>query len=165
MWREVLQDLSNYYSKFEALENAHIFYGLETTQDQQLSENTYLYELNSYVLQKSCRLFITSNDVYSECPNCGQRHIIYGKAPVNNLLEHITEMSKRFKVTAIAHNHKGVVECVVLQRIFGNVSRWIPEGTRSGTKLITIGCGIAIRFIDILNFIQLPVTFCSGIEI
>ena len=33
-----------------------------------------------------------------------------------------------------------------------------PGVIRTGTKLITIGCGSAIRFIDSLNFIQLPVS-------
>ena len=93
-----------------------------------------------------------------ECVNCGQKQIIYSESPVDNLLEHIAEMSKRFKVTAIAHNNKGFDGCFVLQKIFGNVSRWRPEVIRTGTKLITIGCGSAIRFIDSLNFIQLPLS-------
>ena len=80
----------------KALENActflFIFYGLETTKDPQLSENTYLHEPNLYVLQKACRLYITSNDVYGECTNCDLR-IIYTESSVDNLLEHIAAMN------------------------------------------------------------------------
>lgn len=49
-----------------------------------------------------------------ECVNCGQKQIIYSESPVDNLLEHIAEMSKRFKVTATAHNNKGFDGCFVL---------------------------------------------------
>ena len=51
---------------------------------------------------------------------------------------------------------RGFDGAFVLKNIFENVSRWKPQIMRTGTKLISITCGSSIRFIDSLNFIQLP---------
>jgi hypothetical protein len=37
-------------------------------------------------------------------------------------------------------------------------NRWTPEIVRNGTKLMLIRCGSSSRFIDSLNFIQLPLS-------
>ncbi|XP_063934061.1 uncharacterized protein LOC135145859 [Zophobas morio] len=154
----------------KAEENVHdflfVFYDLETTQDKQIREGMFLHEPNLCVIQKACRICILIDDVNGNCYNCGQRQLIYKEDPVDRLLEHVAEMSKKFKVTAIAHNMKGFDGSFLLQKMFDNVSRWCPEVIRTGTKLMSITCGTSIRFIDSLNFIQLPLSrFPSAFKI
>nr|XP_015840028.1 PREDICTED: uncharacterized protein LOC103315075 isoform X1 [Tribolium castaneum] len=140
-----------------------VFYDFETTQDREFKQNLYQHEVNLCVAQQACHLCLNNQKINENCNNCGERMKIYqGDNILENFLNDIVEKSKRFKVTAVAHNMRSFDGCFILRQMFNDASRWSPEVIRNGTKLLTIKCGPSIRFIDSLNFIALPLSQFSN---
>ncbi|XP_063913325.1 uncharacterized protein LOC135129984 [Zophobas morio] len=133
-----------------------IFFDFETRQEKKIGEKLFLHEPNLCVTQQICKKCLSNDDMSENCGVCGQRQYIFNNEPVSQLMEHIAKMSKIFAVTAIAHNMKNFDGAFILQHIFSNISRWQPKVIKQGMKILSITCGGSIRFIDSLNFIQLP---------
>jgi hypothetical protein len=135
------------------------FYDLETRQETQISENMFQHEPNLCISQQVCQACITNDNQDEICNRCGVReNIFHGTDSVERFLNHLAKLSINFNVTVIAHNQGRFDGCFILREMCKDFSRWTPEIVRSGTKLMLIQCGSSLRFIDSLNFIQLPLS-------
>jgi hypothetical protein len=133
------------------------FYDLETRQENQISANMFRHESNLCISQQVCQACITNQEEI--CERCGVReNVFYGTDSVERFLSHLVRLSINFNVTVIAHNEGRFNGCFILQETCKDFSRWTPEIVRNGTKLMLIRCGSSLRFIDRLNFIQLPLS-------
>jgi hypothetical protein len=133
------------------------FYDLETRRENQISANMFRHESNLCISQQVCQACITNQEEI--CERCGVReNVFYGTDSVERFLSHLVRLSINFNVTVIAHNQGRFDGCFILQEMCKDFSRWTPEIVRNGTKLMLIRCGSSLRFIDRLNFIQLPLS-------
>jgi hypothetical protein len=108
------------------------FYDLETRQETQISENMFQHEPNLCISQQVCQACITNDNQDEICNRCGVReNIFYGTDSVERFLNHLARLSINFNVTVIAHNQWRCDGCFILREC---------------------------RFIDSLNFIQLPLS-------
>jgi hypothetical protein len=145
--------------KFEQSKFLLCFYDLETRQETQISENIFQHEPNLCISQQVCQACITNDNQGEICNRCGVReNIFYGTDSVERFLNHLPKLSIYFNVTVIAHNQRRFDGCFILREMCKDFSRWTPEIVRTDTKLMLIQCGSSLRFIDSLNFIQLPLS-------
>jgi hypothetical protein len=142
--------------KFEQSKFLLCFCDLETRQE---TENMFQHEPNLCISQQVCQACITNDNQGEICNRCGVReNIFYGTDSVERFLNHLAKLSINFNVTVIAHNQGRFDGCFILSEMYKDFSRWTPEIVRTGTKLLLIQCGSSLRFIDSLNFIQLPLS-------
>ena len=135
-----------------------IFYDFETTQETEVSENTFLHKVNFCVAQKVCSECLNEKFDMNECRFCrGCMTKIFddGEKTLDNFVEYVLEtqqFSNIEKVIVIAHNSKGFDCQFILKNILDNEKIIVePRVILSGSKNILLNIG-SINFIDSMNY-------------
>ena len=127
------------------------FYDLETQQDQEMGNGTFVHRPNLCVFSQRCDVCIDETQLYF-CQKCGLRvQKLNGPDPVASFTNHLLQMRKKFKnIVVIAHNGQGFDHQFVLNHVLTQTDL-TPELIMRGTKIVMMQIG-NIKFIDSLNY-------------
>lgn len=131
---------------------------METTQNTTLFGNVDKFEHKVIlcVVQYSCGVCCSSENINEFCLNCGDRVSIFDKGDIiHEFMAQLGNLPEKFKsIIIIAHNMQKFYGHWILRYIYNNKSSWpITEDSliMNGTKILQIKLG-RYRFIDSLNF-------------
>ena len=110
----------------------YVFYGFETTQNSENTEEAKLHVPNLFCVQQFCSRCEEVED--GDCVRCGNRKHSFWQHPIGDLLAYLTEPRPwANKIVGIAHNAKAFYLHFILNR--ANLLKWKPKLIMNGLKM------------------------------
>ncbi|KAJ8913769.1 hypothetical protein NQ315_002675 [Exocentrus adspersus] len=126
-----------------------IFYDLETRQEKQLEEGSYLHEADLCVFKQCCDTCL--NTTVEICKKCCARLQVLKVKPIDRFMEFILNQRKIFKqVVVIAHNGQAFDRQFILNYIL-TAPDLNPDLIMRGTKIIMMRLE-NVKFLDSTNY-------------